>query len=125
MHRFVASQANRCGDNLRRKGLPTGFHSKGNKQQTNGESDRRERDGRPQGLKMLDAGAHQKGDAGTGETRKGSGEGKSAGAAFRRVLLRQPKRIDGKVRAAKTEKEKANEKPGKSRSPEMENHSKR
>src|SRR5260370_18881169 len=74
---------------------------------------------------MLNAGADQKGDPGAAETRKGSGEGKSARPAFGRVLLRQPQGINRKIRAAKTEKEKANQEPGERCSPEIENHSKR
>src|SRR2546430_42927 len=62
--------------------------------------------------KVLNARADEKGDCGAARSGKRSGKSKSAGAAFGWVLFREPERVDGKIRAAKTKKEKANEKPG-------------
>src|SRR5712664_1508766 len=110
---------------LRRQGLPAGFNAKRNEQKTNGEGDGRHRDGDSQRLKMLNAGSDQKGDSRSAKSRNGRGKGESARAAFRRILLRQPQGVNGKIRAAKTKKEKANKKPGKRGRPEIENLSKR
>src|ERR1700741_26601 len=74
---------------------------------------------------MLHAGADQERDCRSGKSRKGSGKGKSAGAAFGWILFREPQSVDGKIRAAEAKKEKTNEKPGKRRRAEIENLSKR
>src|SRR5260370_2035177 len=110
---------------LRRQGLPAGFKTKRNEEQPNGERDGRQRDGDSQRLKMLNAGSDQEGDSRSAKSRNGRGKGESARAAFRRVLLRQPQRVNGKIRSAEAKKEKANKKPQKRGRPEIENLSKR
>src|SRR5882762_72547 len=119
-HVFFAFSAS-----LRRQGLPAGFRAKRNEEQTNGEGDGRQRDGNSQRLKMLNAGADQKGDPRSAKSSKGRGKCESARPAFRRILLWQPERVNRKIRAAKTQKEKAKKEPGKRRRAEIENFSKR
>src|SRR5260370_1890071 len=110
---------------LRRQGLPAGFNAKRNEQKTNGEGDGSQRDGDSQRLKMLNGGREQKGDPRSAKSRNGRGKSEGARAAFRRVLLRQPQRVNGKIRSAEAKKEKANKKPRKRGRPEIENLSKR
>src|SRR6266851_5305718 len=110
---------------LRRQGLPAGFNAKRNEQKTNGEGDGRQRDGDSQRLKMLNAGSDQKGDSRSAKSRNGRGKGESARAAFRRILLRQPQRVNSKIRSAEAKKEKANKEPRQRGRPEIENLSKR
>src|SRR5713226_4579106 len=74
---------------------------------------------------MLNAGSDQKAHSPSAKSRNGRGKGESARAAFRRILLRQPQGVNGKIRAAKTKKEKANKKPRKRGRPKIENLSKR
>src|SRR5260370_17808836 len=106
---------------LRRQGLPAGFNAKRNEQKTNGEGDGSQRDGDSQRLKMLNAGADQKSDSRSAKSRNGRGKGESARAAFRRILLRQPQRVNGKIRAAKTNKEKPNKEPRQRVLPQIDN----
>src|SRR5229473_193248 len=110
---------------LRRQGLPAGFNTKRNEQKTNGEGDGRQRDGDSQRLKMLNAGADQKSDSRSAKSRNGRGKSEGARAAFRRILLRQPQRVNSKIRSAKAKKEKANKEPRQRGRPEIENLSKR
>src|SRR5712664_154214 len=110
---------------LRRQGLPAGFKTKRNEEQPNRERDGGQRDGDSQRLKMLNAGTDQKGDSRSAKSRNGRGKGESARAAFRRILLRQPQRVNSKIRPAETKKEKANKKPRKRGRPEIENLPKR
>src|SRR5258708_14584569 len=98
---------------LRRQGLPAGFNAKRNEQKTNGEGDGRQRDGDSQRLKMLNAGSDQKGDSRSAKSRNGRGKRESARPAFRRVLLRQPQRVNGKIRSPTTKKENTTKKPQK------------
>src|SRR2546430_12652310 len=74
---------------------------------------------------MLDAGADQKGDPRSAKSRKGRGKRESARPAFRRILFRQPQRINRKIRATTAKKEKANKEPRQRGRPEIENLSKR
>src|SRR6266550_4088920 len=74
---------------------------------------------------MLNAGADQKGDPRSAESRKGRGKRESARPAFRRILFRQPQRVNRKIRATKAKKEKANKEPRQRGRPEIENLSKR
>src|SRR5260370_7310190 len=74
---------------------------------------------------MLYAGSHQKSDCRSAKSCKRSGEGEGAGAAFGRVLFRQPQRVNRKIRAAKAKKEKTNEEPGKRGRPKIKYFSKR
>ena len=93
------------------KTLPARFSSKRKKQESNRECDGRQRDRNSQGAKMLHARADEKRDPRAAKTRKGSTKRKRRRAALRRVLLRQPERIDGKVCSPESKGEKANEKP--------------
>src|SRR5712664_1903216 len=110
---------------LRRQGLPAGFKTKRNEEQPNRERDGGQRDGDSQRLKMLNAGTDQKGDSRSAKSRNGRGKSESARAAFRRILLRQPQRVNSKIRSAEAKEEKAKKKPGKRGRPEIENLSKR
>ena len=58
---------------------------------------------RADGVHPVDQPAFQERDAGGKETADGGRETKRAGAAFGRILLRQPQRVHGEVRAAETE----------------------
>src|SRR2546421_718009 len=108
---------------LRRKGLPASFSAKWDEEQANRKCDRRQRDGDSQRSKVLNARADEKGDRGSAKTREGRGKGKSARAAFGWILFGEPKRVNGKIRAAKSKKEKTNEKPGQGRRSEIEDFS--
>src|ERR1700731_3711717 len=110
---------------LRRQGLPAGFRAKGNEEQANGEGDGRQRHGNSQRSVVLYSSANQKRDSRSAKSRKGRGKRESARPAFRRVLLRKPQRVNRKIRATKTKKEKANKKPGKRCCAKIENFSKR
>src|SRR5204862_7292516 len=57
-------------------------------------------------------------------TRRRSGERKCARATLRRILLRQPQRVHRKIRSAKSQKEKAGEKPWQRRRAQVKNLSK-
>src|SRR5690242_14717374 len=74
---------------------------------------------------MLDTGSHQECDRRSAKSRKRGGESKGARAALGWILFRQPECIDGKIRTAESEKEKANEKPRKRSAPKVENFPKR
>src|SRR5947208_6411456 len=106
---------------LRRKRPPTGFRAKWYEKQANRKSDGRQRDGNSEGSKVLNARADEKGDCGAAKSGKRSGKSEGAGAALGWVLFREPERVDGKIRAAKSKEEKANEKPGQRRRAEIEN----
>src|SRR6266699_4300859 len=98
---------------LRRKRLPAGFSAKWNQEQTNREGDGGQRDGNSERLKMLNARADEKGDPRAAKSRKGRRKSKGARAALGWILLGQPQRINRKIRAAKTKKEKTDKEPGK------------
>src|SRR5260370_21455101 len=74
---------------------------------------------------MLNASANQNSDPGPAKSRKGGGESEGGGAALRGILLRQQQRVNGKIRAAKTEKEQADKEPRKSRRAKIEDLSER
>src|SRR5580692_11971319 len=74
---------------------------------------------------MPDARSHQKGDSSSAESGKRGGKGECAGSAFRGVLFGQPKRIDGEVGPAQTQKEQANKKPRQRRRSEIEDFAER
>src|SRR6185437_1223225 len=62
---------------------------------------------------MSDSRADKKCDAGSGETRGRSREGERAGAAFGRILFRQPERVHREVCAAESQEKKTHKKPRK------------
>src|SRR6266481_2954672 len=70
---------------------------------------------------MLHARPDEERDPRSAKTGKGSTKRKRACAAFRRVLLWQPERVDGKVCSPQSKKEKANEKPRQRRRAKIEN----
>src|SRR5580765_5814378 len=74
---------------------------------------------------MLHASTDEKCDSRSAKTRKGSTKRKRGRAALRRVLLRQPERVDCKVCSPQSKEEKANEKPGQRRWAKIENPAKR
>src|SRR5437667_1706772 len=106
---------------LRRKGLPASFSAKWYEEQANRKSDGRQRDGNSEGSKVLNARADEKGDCGAAKSGKRSGKSEGAGAALGWILFGEPERVDGKIRAAKTKKEKTNKEPGQRRRAEIEN----
>src|SRR5882757_2407978 len=110
---------------LRRQSLPAGFGAKRNQEQTDRKGDGGKSNRYSERLKMLNAGANQKSDPGSAKSRKGRGESEGAGATFGGILLRQPQGVNRKIRATKTEKEKANKEPRKSRRAKIEDLSKR
>src|SRR5258708_22265634 len=101
------------------------FGSKRNEEQPNRECDRRQRDGNSQRTLMLHARSYKKCDPCSAEPREGRTESKRTRAAFRRILFRQPERIDSEVRAAQSKKEKTNKKPRQRRWTKVENLAKR
>ena len=70
---------------------------------------------------MPDSCSNQEGDSGPAKSSERRGKGESASAAFRRILLGQPERIDSEVGATQAQEEKANKKPRKRRGSEIEN----
>src|SRR5690348_3502081 len=96
---------------LRWEGLPTGFGSKGYQHKSEGERQSRHRHWNSERTEELNAISNKESDGGAAEPRKRSAEGEGTCAAFRRVLLRQPKSVDRKVGAAEAEKKEAYKKP--------------
>src|SRR5712672_746930 len=74
---------------------------------------------------MLDSSSYQEGDGRSAKSRDRGGESKGARAALGWILLRQPERIDGKIRATESEKEKTNEEPSERGGAKIENFAKR
>src|SRR5467141_1154353 len=74
---------------------------------------------------MLHTCADEKRDPRSAKARRGSTKRKRRRAAFRRVLLWQPERVDGKVCSPQSKKEKENEKPRQRRWAKIENLGKR
>ena len=91
--------------------LAFGFYAEGQKQDADDEGKGRHRDGDAERFKMADSRANKQSEKSGGKAADIGGEGKRAGAAFRGVLLREPKRIDDEVRAAETKKKGADEEP--------------
>src|SRR5260370_32820987 len=110
---------------LRRQSLPAGFRAKRNQEQTDRKGDGGKSNRYSERLKMLNAGANQKSDPGSAKSAKGRGESEGAGATFGRILLRQPQRVNRKIRAANTEKEQADKEPRKSHRAKIKDLSKR
>src|SRR5262249_53362123 len=86
---------------------------------------RSQRHGNSQRAVTLHAGADEKRDSGAHKSSEGSGKRKRAGAALCRILLRQPKRVQRKIPPAKSQEEKAREKPRQRRRAEIKDLSKR
>src|SRR5258708_5173328 len=60
---------------------------------------------------MADSVADQESNAGSSEAGERGRESEGTGAALGGILLGQPERVDGEVRAAQTQEEQTNEKP--------------
>src|SRR5689334_7923331 len=76
--------------------------------------------GRSDGVESRYSCSHQKRDASRNEPSEGCREGEGAAAAFGPILLRKPKRVDGKVRSPHSQKEKADDEPAQRVSLEIE-----
>src|SRR5256884_479522 len=101
------------------------FRAERNEQQADRKGDRGHGDRSSQRAVAFDAGAHEKCYPGACKTRERGRKGKCAGAALRRILLRQPERVHGEIGAAQPEKEKTDKKPRKRGCSEIENLSER
>src|SRR5260370_4678718 len=110
---------------LRRQSLPAGFSAKRNQEQTDRKGDGGKSNRNSERLKMLNAGANQKGDPRSAKPRNGGGESAGAGAVLGGILFQQPQGVNRKIRAAKTKKEQADKEPRKSRRAKIEDLSKR
>src|SRR5207248_10935284 len=94
------------------------------KQPAHRQRHRRQRDRDSLRAIPLDSRTNEQRDSRARKTRERSGERKCARATLRRILLRQPQRVHRKIRSAKSQKEKAGEKPWQGRRAQVKNLSK-
>src|ERR1017187_2725637 len=83
---------------LGRSRIATRFRSKRNQQQPQGKSERGHRDGSSERAVMPHTGSDKKSNSSARKAGERSRKSKGAGAAFRGILFRQPKSVDGEVR---------------------------
>src|SRR5260370_23825112 len=95
------------------EGLALGFFAERQKQEPHHECDRSQSHGDSSSLEVANSKAHEEADSRRREASDIGRESKSADAAFRAVLLGNPKRIHGKIGSADAEEEQAAHKPGK------------